>query len=367
MPIREEAINVFMGLPGDGDRLELTYNHGVDSYELGTGYNHIALTVDDLDGTLERARRQGHRAREAAVPGPRGRLAHLLRARSGRLSHRADRAEPGLSEAWPPLRSQKPGGTSRSRWPPVGPAARAGRASRRGRREQTLRLRQRDRRVRRRVAHLVERGVVEVADVVAAEVVARVVRLPGRAAVDRGLLCRLDPLGAGEQAARRDAGVDERPVVRSAVERRRLRREPLAREVVEEEPLDLGRRLQAPRPRAARSPTGRRRRRSARSSASRPCRSSASPRSCRARTAAGCRRRPPSPSRPCSSAPNQMKRTLLRGFTLRICSAISRIVAEPEPLSLMPGPTPTLSRCAPTTMTLSGSPSRVSAITFDVG
>ena len=50
MPIRDEAINVFMGLPGDGDRLELTYNHGVDSYELGTGYNHIALTVDDLDG-----------------------------------------------------------------------------------------------------------------------------------------------------------------------------------------------------------------------------------------------------------------------------------------------------------------------------
>ena len=49
MPIRDEAINVFMGLPGDGARLELTYNHGVDSYELGTGYNHIALTVDDLD------------------------------------------------------------------------------------------------------------------------------------------------------------------------------------------------------------------------------------------------------------------------------------------------------------------------------
>jgi lactoylglutathione lyase len=53
MPIREEAINVFMGLPGDGARLELTYNHGVDSYDLGTGYNHIAIAVDDLDGTLE--------------------------------------------------------------------------------------------------------------------------------------------------------------------------------------------------------------------------------------------------------------------------------------------------------------------------
>ena len=53
MPIRDEAINVFMGLPGDGARLELTYNHGVESYELGTGYNHIAVTVEDLDGTLE--------------------------------------------------------------------------------------------------------------------------------------------------------------------------------------------------------------------------------------------------------------------------------------------------------------------------
>jgi lactoylglutathione lyase len=52
MPIRDEAINVFMGVPGDGDRLELTYNFGVDSYELGTGYGHIAVTVDDLDATL---------------------------------------------------------------------------------------------------------------------------------------------------------------------------------------------------------------------------------------------------------------------------------------------------------------------------
>ncbi len=52
MPIRDEAINVFMGLPGDGTRLELTYNHGVDHYDLGTGYNHIAVTVPDLDATL---------------------------------------------------------------------------------------------------------------------------------------------------------------------------------------------------------------------------------------------------------------------------------------------------------------------------
>jgi lactoylglutathione lyase len=59
MPIGDEAINVFMGLPGDGDWLELTYNHGVDSYDLGTGYNHIALLVDDLDGTIEQLAADG--------------------------------------------------------------------------------------------------------------------------------------------------------------------------------------------------------------------------------------------------------------------------------------------------------------------
>ncbi|MCW2966832.1 MAG: Glyoxalase/bleomycin resistance protein/dioxygenase [Solirubrobacteraceae bacterium] len=59
MPIREEAINVFMGLPGDGPRLELTYNHGVDGYEMGTGYNHIAVAIEDLDGALGRLAEKG--------------------------------------------------------------------------------------------------------------------------------------------------------------------------------------------------------------------------------------------------------------------------------------------------------------------
>jgi lactoylglutathione lyase len=56
MPIRDEAINVFMTIPGDGDepRLELTYNFGVDRYELGSAYGHIAITAGDLDDTLER-------------------------------------------------------------------------------------------------------------------------------------------------------------------------------------------------------------------------------------------------------------------------------------------------------------------------
>jgi lactoylglutathione lyase len=60
LPIRDEAVNVFMGLPGDGARLELTWNKGVDEpYEIGTGYGHIALTVDDLDATLSGLAEQG--------------------------------------------------------------------------------------------------------------------------------------------------------------------------------------------------------------------------------------------------------------------------------------------------------------------
>ncbi len=62
IPIRDEAINVFMGLPEDGPepRLELTYNFGQDdAYEIGTGYGHIAVSTADLDSALENLARQG--------------------------------------------------------------------------------------------------------------------------------------------------------------------------------------------------------------------------------------------------------------------------------------------------------------------
>ena len=61
MPIRDEATNVFMNIPGDGDepRLELTFNHDVDSYELGTGFGHIAIAVPDLDARLAELAEQG--------------------------------------------------------------------------------------------------------------------------------------------------------------------------------------------------------------------------------------------------------------------------------------------------------------------
>lgn len=60
LPIRDEAVNYFLGVPGkEVPELELTYNFGVDSYELGTGYGHVALTVDDLDSTLAELAEQG--------------------------------------------------------------------------------------------------------------------------------------------------------------------------------------------------------------------------------------------------------------------------------------------------------------------
>ncbi len=61
LPIGNEAVNVFMNQPGDGEmpRLELTHNFGVGHYELGTGYGHIAISVEDLDETLARLAAKG--------------------------------------------------------------------------------------------------------------------------------------------------------------------------------------------------------------------------------------------------------------------------------------------------------------------
>src|SRR3954463_13203866 len=51
----DSAYNVYMGLPGDGDKLELTVNVGrSERYDLGEGYNHVAVTVEDIDQVLGR-------------------------------------------------------------------------------------------------------------------------------------------------------------------------------------------------------------------------------------------------------------------------------------------------------------------------
>ena len=48
--------------------LELTYNHGVSDYELGSAYGHIALGVDNVAGTCERIRAAGGNITRAAGP-----------------------------------------------------------------------------------------------------------------------------------------------------------------------------------------------------------------------------------------------------------------------------------------------------------
>ena len=47
-----EATNYFFAMPGQDEELELTFNHDARTYELGTAYGHIALAIDDMDGTL---------------------------------------------------------------------------------------------------------------------------------------------------------------------------------------------------------------------------------------------------------------------------------------------------------------------------
>jgi lactoylglutathione lyase len=56
---QKEATNYFFSLGDHENVLELTFNHDGRTYDLGTGYGHIALAVDDLDETLARLKDQG--------------------------------------------------------------------------------------------------------------------------------------------------------------------------------------------------------------------------------------------------------------------------------------------------------------------
>ncbi len=47
-----EATNYFFSIGDHKSVLELTFNHDGRTYELGTAYGHVAIGVDDLDGTL---------------------------------------------------------------------------------------------------------------------------------------------------------------------------------------------------------------------------------------------------------------------------------------------------------------------------
>jgi lactoylglutathione lyase len=55
----KEATNYFFGVPGQDEELELTFNHDGRTYDVGTGYGHIALAVDDMDDALSQLKQQG--------------------------------------------------------------------------------------------------------------------------------------------------------------------------------------------------------------------------------------------------------------------------------------------------------------------
>ena len=54
----KEATNYFFGVPGQDEELELTFNHDARTYDVGTGYGHIALAVDDMDDALSQLKAQ---------------------------------------------------------------------------------------------------------------------------------------------------------------------------------------------------------------------------------------------------------------------------------------------------------------------
>ena len=54
-----EATNYFFSLGDQQSVLELTYNHDGRTYDVGTGYGHIAVAADDLEQTLAELKGQG--------------------------------------------------------------------------------------------------------------------------------------------------------------------------------------------------------------------------------------------------------------------------------------------------------------------
>ena len=55
----KEATLYFYGFPDQEEELELTHNEDGRSYELGTAYGHIALTIDNMTETLAGLAAQG--------------------------------------------------------------------------------------------------------------------------------------------------------------------------------------------------------------------------------------------------------------------------------------------------------------------
>jgi lactoylglutathione lyase len=59
---------VGFGDESEGAVLELTYNHGVEAYEMGTAFGHVAIEVDDAYAACERIRAAGGTVTREAGP-----------------------------------------------------------------------------------------------------------------------------------------------------------------------------------------------------------------------------------------------------------------------------------------------------------
>ncbi len=62
--------NTFVGYGDEAEEaaLELTYNWDTDAYDIGTGYGHVALEVDDVYRATEEIRRRGGKVIRDAGP-----------------------------------------------------------------------------------------------------------------------------------------------------------------------------------------------------------------------------------------------------------------------------------------------------------
>jgi len=58
----------FVGYGDGGAEIELTHNWGVEKYELGTAYGHVAVEVDDAYAACERVKARGGRVTREAGP-----------------------------------------------------------------------------------------------------------------------------------------------------------------------------------------------------------------------------------------------------------------------------------------------------------
>ncbi len=60
----------FVGYGDERDNavIELTYNWGVDKYELGTGFGHLAIEVDDVHAACANIKRSGGKVVRDAGP-----------------------------------------------------------------------------------------------------------------------------------------------------------------------------------------------------------------------------------------------------------------------------------------------------------